>query len=141
MPEKSQNKVLKRIILLGSGVAFMGSSAVFLVGALNNNTPQVQEEVVDSSPIESPRNEIDARLKQRELGYQQILEKEPENRYALEGLGLVRIQMQDLPGAIEPIQKLTELYPETQQYKDVLASLKQQVSQNNEVKKEKENSK
>ncbi len=140
MPEKSQNKLLKRIILLGSGIAFMGSSAVFLVGALNS-TPQVRDEVVDSSPVESPRNEIDARLKQRELGYQQILEKEPENRYALEGLGLVRIQMQDLPGAIEPIQKLTELYPETQQYKDVLASLKQQVSQNNEVKKEKENSK
>ena len=140
MSENSQKKLLQRILLLGSGVAFVGTSVAFMTMFGSRPQAQVQEQVVQSSPT-NPTELIQQRLKAVEKGYKQILEQEPENRFALQGLAEIRIQMKDNEGAIEPIEKLIELYPEQEGYKKVLQELKKQITQKNETTKKEENSK
>ena len=141
MSENSQKKLLQRILLLGSGVAFVGSSVAFMTMFGSRPQAQVQEQVVQSSPT-NPTELIQQRLKAVEKGYKQILEQEPENRFALQGLAEIRIQMKDNEGAIEPIEKLIELYPEQEGYKKVLQELKKaKLRKKNETTKKEENSK
>ena len=128
MSENSQKKLLQRILLLGSGVAFVGSSVAFMTMFGSRPQAQVPEQVVQSSQT-NPTELIQQRLKAVEKGYKQILEQEPENRFALQGLAEIRIQMKDNEGAIEPIEKLIELYPEQEGYKKVLQELKKQITQ------------
>ena len=140
MSENSQKKLLQRILLLGSGVAFVGSSVAFMTMFGSRPQAQVPEQVVQSSST-NPTELIQQRLKAEEKGYKQILEQEPENRFALEGLALTRIKMKDNEGAIKPVEKLIELYPEQENYKQVLQELKKQITQKNETIKKEENSK
>lgn len=66
-------------------------------------------------------------LETRALGYQLVLEREPDNQNALEGLLEVRLQQGDLKKAIEPLEKLAQLNPQQTDYTILLAQAKQQV--------------
>jgi len=57
-----------------------------------------------------------------------VLEREPNNQNALEGLVQTRINMKDYEEAIPPLEKLVELKPEREDYQEVLAQLKQATS-------------
>ncbi|TBR60235.1 hypothetical protein B4U84_04940 [Westiellopsis prolifica IICB1] len=109
----------KRILTWVSIVSFVGSGVFAIVPTLQQviENPSTQPVSAESS------------LQQQEQGFELVLQREPENRTALEGLVKIRLQSQDLKGAVEPLEKLVKLNPERQDYKRTLEQLKQQVAQ------------
>ncbi len=69
----------------------------------------------------------DRRLANQSLGYQAILEREPSNVNALQGLLETRLQQGNLEAAIAPLERLAQLNPEKPQYSLLLAQSKQQL--------------
>jgi tetratricopeptide (TPR) repeat protein len=66
-------------------------------------------------------------LASQALGYQMVLEREPDNQTALRGLLDIRLQQGDLKQAIEPLEKLAQLNPQQSDYLLLLAEAKQQI--------------
>jgi predicted Zn-dependent protease len=79
-----------------------------------------------SNPTVSPQAAKN-NLKQVAQGYEKVLEREPDNPTALQGLAEVRLKMGDLSGAIAPMEKLVKLYPQETQLKQLLDAIKYQV--------------
>jgi tetratricopeptide (TPR) repeat protein len=61
-------------------------------------------------------------------GYQKVLDREPNNDTALNGLLKIRLQQKDLERAILPLSKLAQLHPEQTEYSTLLAQAKQQTA-------------
>jgi tetratricopeptide (TPR) repeat protein len=61
-------------------------------------------------------------------GYQKVLDREPNNDTALNGLLKIRLQQKDLDRAILPLTKLAQLHPEQTEYSTLLAQAKQQTA-------------
>ena len=60
-------------------------------------------------------------------GYQKVLEREPNNDTALNGLLKIRLQQKDLKSAIAPLATLAKLHPEQTEYSTLLAQAKSQI--------------
>lgn len=69
-----------------------------------------------------------AELEGRANGYELVLEREPDNQAALEGLVEARISLGDLAGATEPLARLAELNPQEPRYSVLLAQTKQELN-------------
>ena len=63
-------------------------------------------------------------LAAKERGYVGVLQREPQNVTALEGLANVRLEMDNRVGAIEPLEKLVRLHPDRADYKALLGQAK-----------------
>jgi len=109
----------QRLALLFSLVMF-GSSGLFgamrLYGTATAQLPQAQA-------IAAEPTEFEQQLK----GYQQVLQREPSNQTALEGLAQTHLKMQDFKGAIAPLEKLVKLNPDRSDYAMLLVKARQQV--------------
>ncbi|AFZ35114.1 hypothetical protein Sta7437_1547 [Stanieria cyanosphaera PCC 7437] len=116
-------KTLQRVLVLLFGLAFIGSTAFMLVGSIFSNDSQPP-----ASTATTPSNE--EQLQAQIRGYEKVLAREPNNPTALQGLVQARLALQDLPGAIEPLEKLVQLYPQEPELKALLEAVKQQSSQN-----------
>jgi tetratricopeptide (TPR) repeat protein len=57
-------------------------------------------------------------------GYESVLEREPDNDFALSKLLEIRLQQKDFPKAIAALERLVELHPEQTQYRIFLAKAK-----------------
>ena len=92
--------------------------------------------VVEGQQFDRNANKEVFTLSQQELtkleaeasGYQKVLEREPNNDTALNGLLKIRLQQKDLEGAIAPLAKLAKLHPELTEYKILLAQAEQQLA-------------
>lgn len=125
-------KPIHRIFLLVSIISFFGSTALSAVRIINNAPQPSRENAnVESSSVEAQRQLQAERLqlKQQEQGYKIVLKQEPNNRVALEGLVEISLQMQNAKGAVAPLKKLIQLYPNQQQYKTVLAQVEKRVNE------------
>jgi len=60
-------------------------------------------------------------------GYQLVLDKEPNNVFALEKLVEVNLQLGNLAQALPLTEKLAALQPTNQRYQDVLKIIKQGI--------------
>ena len=82
-----------------------------------------------TSPGNNPSEENDplAELEARARGYELVLEREPDNQTAIEGLVDARIQLGDREGVIAPLEKLAELNPNTPEYRVLLGQAKQSI--------------
>ncbi|MEN9224686.1 MAG: tetratricopeptide repeat protein [Thermostichus sp. DRC_bins_24] len=77
-----------------------------------------------------PSSSVDTSLITEQLqteadGYRAVLEREPDNRIALEGLINTQLQLNEPQGAIEPLMKLVELEPEDRGLRAFLAQIQQ----------------
>jgi cytochrome c-type biogenesis protein CcmH/NrfG len=110
----------QRIFALISVVGFAGSlvfGMVSLYSSAFQSSPQ---------PIETISEESE--FTEQIQGYQKVLEREPDNQAALEGLVSLYLKNNDFPGAIEPLEKLVKLSPDRQDYQTLLAQLKKEAS-------------
>ncbi|MUG97030.1 tetratricopeptide repeat protein [Scytonema sp. UIC 10036] len=110
----------KRIVTWISIISFAGSGMAAVVPALQKMTHNETQQ-----QAESP----EASLKQQARGFELVLQREPENVVALEGLVRIRLQLKDFQGATPSLEKLVKLQPERQEYKALLEQLKTNVGQ------------
>ena len=123
----STKEILQKTFIIASGVAFLGMMTLPMLNMFkgNPNSPPPPNGSAQNKP---PSAEEQAKIAAIADGYAKVLEREPENPTALQGLVEARLQLGDLQGAIPPLEKLTELYPEQEPLKQLLVVIKQQVA-------------
>ncbi|HEY9301551.1 MAG TPA: tetratricopeptide repeat protein [Phormidium sp.] len=105
----------KQIFALVSMVSF-GGSAIFGIFSLFSSGLSSQHQQKQATATVSQESLLAA----QERGYETVLQREPQNQTALEGLANVRLQMNNGKGAIEPLENLVKLYPDRADYKELL---------------------
>nr|WP_250565657.1 tetratricopeptide repeat protein [Adonisia turfae] len=128
MKEGSPVAVKRNRWLIG-GILFLAVAALLavslgpLIQAAFNQNPGY-----DNSVPTATETDRRAELEGRANGYELVLEREPDNQAALEGLVEARITLGDLAGAAEPLARLAELNPQEPRYSVLLAQTKQQLN-------------
>nr|WP_255698997.1 tetratricopeptide repeat protein [Tychonema sp. BBK16] len=110
---------IKQIFAIVSMAGFAGSTLFGMVSlfgsGLSSQHQQKQTPVVVSQ---------ESLLAAKERGYVGVLQREPLNQTALEGLANVRLEMGNRVGAIEPLEKLVKLNGDRADYKVLLGQAK-----------------
>ena len=114
---RQKAKGRQKLLILISIVSFFGSTLMAVI-------PTIQEFVQQDSTPQA--QEAESTLKQQEQAFELVLQREPNNQVALDGLLKVRLQLNDIPGAIETLEKLVKLNPEREDYKRGLENLKKE---------------
>lgn len=117
-----RNRWVVGSILFVAVAALLAVSIGPFIGAAFNRSGSYGE--TPSTPTTSDRR---AELEGRANGYELVLEREPNNQAALEGLVEARIGLGDLAGAAEPLARLAELNPQEPRYAVLLGQTKQQM--------------
>ncbi|WP_445636153.1 TPR repeat-containing protein [Nostoc sp. DSM 114161] len=115
---KKQIEQRRKIVTIVSMVSFVGSMVFATI-------PSIQQAIQSPKPVAASVSPESA-LQQQVKGYELVLQREPENQLALEKLSLLRLNLKDAKGAMEPLEKLVKLHPERQDYKTVLEQIKKQ---------------
>lgn len=118
---------IERIAVVVSIVSFGGSLVFGAINTVNSALNQPTQNQTASAATTRSQNQLrQSQLKAQEHEYEVVLKQEPENQIALEGLVEMRLQRKDTKGAMKPLQKLIGLHPNHQEYKALLAGLKQE---------------
>lgn len=115
-------KPIHRVFTLVSMAMFAGS---LLLSMAQLYSSAFEQQPTEDAATAAKSNQT--QLKAYEQGYERVLQREPENQVALRGLVDTRLQMKDAKGAKEPLEKLVKLNPQQQEYKFMLARVKQQM--------------
>ena len=110
---------IKQIFALVSMVGFGGSAIFGIVNLFGSGLSSQHQQ--KPAPVAVSQESL---LAAQERGYVGVLQREPQNQTALEGLANVRLQMNNKLGAIEPLEKLVKLYPDRADYKQLLGQAK-----------------
>lgn len=89
-----------------------------------------------STQVSTPSEDMAQQLQAQAQGYEMVLQREPKNQIALQGLVEIRLQMNDFERIVEPLETLIRLNPEQEQYKTLLATIRQQVEQEGDGKQD-----
>jgi predicted Zn-dependent protease len=117
--KSSKKSIIQKVFIVGSGLAFLGMMTLPMLDMFKEAPEQTQATSPNTNPQEQLNKIAD--------GYEKVLKREPNNPTALQGLAEVRLKMNDLKGAIAPMEKLVALYPEETKLKGLLDAIKQQV--------------
>ncbi|TVQ59661.1 MAG: hypothetical protein EA366_04580 [Spirulina sp. DLM2.Bin59] len=112
--------IVQRVLIILSGVAFLGGTAVMGLSMMTSTPPPSSSASSEETPEDDAQTVF---LESQEAGYVSVLEREPENPIALEGLVKTRIELGKLKEALPPLQKLSELEPENQDYIQAIAAI------------------
>ncbi len=118
-----RNRWLVGAVLTVALAAFLSLSLLPILGS--NNSRRANSNGNPDQPGDPAS--MQAELESQARGYELVLEREPENQTALEGLVDTRIQMGDIEGVVQPLQKLVDLNPDVTDYAVLLAQTKQQI--------------
>ena len=119
--KNERRKRISRVFTAISAVAFLGSTGFNLIRMLTHPAQSTQ--------VSAKAEDLTQQLQAQARGYEMVLQREPENQTALQGLVEIRLQMNDFERIVKPLEMLVKLSPEQEQYKTLLAKIKQQVEQ------------
>ncbi|MFL9819619.1 tetratricopeptide repeat protein [Tolypothrix campylonemoides VB511288_2] len=127
---QSRNRWMVNAVLLLAVLAFVGVSMIPLIAAFNDTQPSRQES--SSNRSSSTSSDEKTNLEDAARGYEQVLQREPDNETALRGLIETRLQLIRLKGSnikevIEPLERLAKLKPKQTRYAVLLAQAKHQI--------------
>jgi predicted Zn-dependent protease len=108
MPKKN-NDTLKRVLTISSGLVFLALMVVPTLGLLKNNNSNSSQGNQPGQQETIPSE----KLREMAKGYEKILEREPDNPTALQGLAQAKLQLKDYIGAREPLEKLYKKNPDS----------------------------
>jgi tetratricopeptide (TPR) repeat protein len=114
-------EILKKAFMILGGLSFLWVTASGIFEMMFKPPTQQASQTETLSPQE--------KLQEAAKGYESVLENEPNNRFALEELVKVRLQLGDLQAALKPTEKLVKLEPENQRYQEVLSKIKAGLAQ------------
>jgi tetratricopeptide (TPR) repeat protein len=107
------------------------SLAVMLVLLLGFSLiPLVSSIFLGNQRANQPVTSLESRWESEVLGYELVLDREPDNQTAWRGLLEVRLKQGNLPAALVPLEKLAQLNPEQTDYQILLAQSQQQIQDN-----------
>ncbi|MEM9767146.1 MAG: tetratricopeptide repeat protein [Cyanobacteria bacterium P01_D01_bin.71] len=118
-----RNRWLVISVLVVAVGAFLALSVLPFLTAGGNHTSTA----TPTNNGSSGASDAQAELEDRARGYELVLEREPDNQTAIEGLIEARIQLGDREGVVEPLEKLAELNPDTPEYRILLGQAKQDI--------------
>jgi cytochrome c-type biogenesis protein CcmH/NrfG len=115
-----------KVVVLGSGMAFLASSVLGIGGLIGKSLdkPQTKENVAQSQ---------NAQLQAEERGFLTVLKREPNNQTALRGLVEIRMRTGDASGTKAALEQLVKLNPTNKQYKEFLTVLNKQITDTKKV--------
>ena len=102
----------------------IGALLIFSIAPLVSSI--LQQSRMDNAAA-TPLDANTRRLEAEALGYALVLEREPDNVNALQGLLENRLRQGNLKDAIAPLERLSQLIPEQIEYTLLLAQTKQQL--------------
>jgi len=109
------------VVLVLALLAFVGFSVLPLLGSILGEDRSLA--VATTTPNSAADQQ--EKLRDQAKGYELVLQREPDNRTALQGLYEARLKLGDLQGAIAPLEKFAQLNPEQTEYAVLLAQAKQ----------------
>ena len=121
-----KQKILTKVFIIGSGVAFLASSLLGIGGLMSSSVNQ-------SANKENAAQSQNAQLQAEEKGFLAVLQREPNNQAALKGLIEIRMRTGDAPGTKTALEQLVKLNPTNQQYKEFLTVLNKQIADTKKV--------
>ena len=122
-------KKLTKVVVLFSGIAFLGSSVAGIGGLIASslNKPVATENIAHSQ---------DAQLQAQEKGFLGVLKREPNNPTALRGaieIWRMRIQQGDAQGVKTTIAGLVKSNPQNKTYKELLVEIDKAIADTKKV--------
>lgn len=119
---KQKNKTLLRVATLIMGLGFAGSTLAIALSSVFSQNNYTASEAQPSADNPSTEKQIQMQVK----GYEKVLEREPENLTALQGLAQIHLQTGNTKQAIPVLEKMVKYYPEQPEFAGILQILKQQ---------------
>jgi len=126
--EKSRSPIVK-VVLIVAALAFLGFSIIPIFSAIKENQAATNNPATSAAATPSAQK---SELQAQEKGYELVLQREPENQAALQGLlearlRMVQLGLRDVKAVIDPLEKLVKLNPDETQYAVLLAQAQQQI--------------
>ena len=119
--QAKKKKNLLRVVTLIMGLGFVGSTLAIALGSVfSSNNYTTETEPSEDAPS------VEEQIAMQVRGYEKVLEREPENLTALQGLAQIHLQTRNTEKAIAVLEQLVEYYPEQPEYAGILQILKQQ---------------
>ena len=101
-------------VLIVVTLSFLGISIAPLIGSIFAPTPQQSNNANPATPDQE-------RIKIEIKGFEAVLKSDPKNQTALVGLVNLRNQLGDIKATIEPLQTLSDTFPDQPVYRMTLA--------------------
>lgn len=115
-------KPWQRIAIILSSIGLLGFLFIPMLDLFRSQPSPVASPNADPSQVDNEQ------LKAAVEGYQKVLEREPNNPVALQGLVQAKLAMNDFQGAKAPMEKLVSIQPENPNFLQVLAQIQLQTN-------------
>ena len=118
---KKSNRWLINIILVVAAMALVGGSMLpLLTSTIEQSQPPTASPLASGQTPTAQKSQLTDQVR----GFELVLQREPENQTALQGLVDAKIKLGDVKGAIPSVEKLAALNPTQTQYTLLLAQAK-----------------
>jgi hypothetical protein len=124
MSESSKARPLwKKLLIFGFGLAFLGTMTLPMLSAFRGG-----DSAANRPNPTNPQSTLSAdQIEEIESGYEKVLEREPNNVTALQGLAESRLKRGDLRGGLVPLKKLAAQFPEEKELAKLVTAIEAQL--------------